>query len=568
METRRNPVYVVNRKGKPLDPTFRYGHVRKLMKEGKAVPISNEPFTIRLKYDTPDIVMGLYGGLDTGRENLGLAASKDDGECVYLSDVRTNNKSVKSNMADRAGFRRSRRRHDRQSKQCKAKHDGTEIQNGNDDTVRTKYACKAREVSYPGADNPVTHKVIQGKEGKFNNRKRPDGWITPSARQLVQVTVSSVKRMMKIMPIKELHVERVSFDFQKLENEDIRRWEYGKGPLYGFKDYKEYIYAEQHGKCLLCGKPIDQYHHINPQKNGKYDHVSNIAGLCKCCHDACHWDEETQEHLKELKAGTVQEYQVGLLNSVMPVLIEELDAICKENGIRLVITEGKETAETRKKYSLEKDHCIDAYAISISGRDGITDICVPNQVYMQRRFKKKSKNIISKLNRREYWHDGKCVAYNRHKAEDQTNDSLEEYMAKYAETHRKLECDRHFHELEIRPARRTYTYHKDGLRVVAHPGDLVSYTKKNKVKGNTKHKIVVAESVRADAEGGHVEYGGGKSFKSIYCKPVGSGCVQYIGTEMLTSVLAKAKTEQELAEKKRKVRLAKHRKDRKEKEAT
>ena len=140
-------------------------------------------------------------------------------------------------------------------------------------------------------------------------------------------------------------------------------------------------------------------------------------------------------------------------------------------------------------------------------------------------------------------------------------------MAKYAETHSKLECDRHFHELEIRPARRTYTYHKDGLRVVAHPGDLVSYTKKNKVKGNTKHKIVVAESVRADAEGGHVEYGGGKSFKSIYCKPVGSGCVQYIGTEMLTSVLAKAKTVQELAEKKRKVRLAKHRKDRKEKEA-
>ena len=108
METRRNPVYVVNRKGKPLDPTFRYGHVRKLMKEGKAVPISNEPFTIRLKYDTPDIVMGLYGGLDTGRENLGLAASKDDGECVYLSDVRTERDSegVVAGMTVRANSAR------------------------------------------------------------------------------------------------------------------------------------------------------------------------------------------------------------------------------------------------------------------------------------------------------------------------------------------------------------------------------------------------------------------------------------------------------------------------------
>jgi len=96
MSKQRTPVYVVNRKGKPLMPTFRFGHVRKLMKEGRAVPISNEPFTIRLKYDTPDITQELYGGVDTGRENIGLAASKEDGAGVYLSDVKTNNKSSRS----------------------------------------------------------------------------------------------------------------------------------------------------------------------------------------------------------------------------------------------------------------------------------------------------------------------------------------------------------------------------------------------------------------------------------------------------------------------------------------
>lgn len=556
MKTHKTPVYVVNRKGKPLDPTFRYGHVRKLMKAGKAVPISNEPFTIRLKYDTPDIVMGLYGGLDTGRENIGLAASDDKGKGVYLSDVRTNNKSVKSNMTDRAGFRRSRRRHDRQSKQRKANHDGTVIKNGDDDTVRTKHDCKSVKIAYPGADNPVTHKVIRGKEGKFNNRKRPEGWITPSARQLVQVTMNSVRRMTEIMPIKELHVERVSFDFQKLENENIKAWEYGKGPLYGFKNYKEYIYAEQHGKCLLCGAPIKEYHHISPQKDNKYDHVSNIAGLCKHCHDNYHQDEETQALLKEKKAGTVQEYLVGLLNSVMPVLIEELDKFCTQNSINLVVTEGKDTAATREKYGLEKDHCIDAYAISLSGRGDVTDTSVPDTVYMQRRFKKKSKNIISKLNKREYWHDGKCVAVGRHKAEDQTQDSLEEYMTKFAETHTKLECDRHFHELETRPAKRTYTFRKKRLKLVARPGDKVSYTKKNKTYGNTKHKIVIAESVRHDDEGGHVEYANGKSFKSIYCKPIGSGCVQYIGSEKLNKVIADAKKQQAKNKKKRTVKKA------------
>ena len=64
-------VYVVNRKGKPLMPTTRCGHVAKLLKSGKAVPICNEPFTIKLKYDTPDVVQPLYLGIDTGRENIG-----------------------------------------------------------------------------------------------------------------------------------------------------------------------------------------------------------------------------------------------------------------------------------------------------------------------------------------------------------------------------------------------------------------------------------------------------------------------------------------------------------------
>mgnify|MGYP000418626105 FL=1 len=64
-------------------------------------------------------------------------------------------------MQDRAGFRRERRRHDRQSKQRKAKHDGTEIKNGDDDTVRTKYFCKSVKISYPTADEAVTHKVIR-----------------------------------------------------------------------------------------------------------------------------------------------------------------------------------------------------------------------------------------------------------------------------------------------------------------------------------------------------------------------------------------------------------------------
>lgn len=93
MKYHRTPVYVISRLRKLLMPTYRFGHVRKLMEAGLAVPINNTPFTIRLKYDTPDITQALYGGGDTGRENIGTSASTEDGECVYLSDIRTNNKS-------------------------------------------------------------------------------------------------------------------------------------------------------------------------------------------------------------------------------------------------------------------------------------------------------------------------------------------------------------------------------------------------------------------------------------------------------------------------------------------
>ena len=88
-------VYVLNKKSKPLMPTSRCGHVRKLLKEKKAVPVCNNPFTIRLKYETPDIVQDLYLGIDTGRENIGIAVSKESGDCVYLAELETKNKSIK-----------------------------------------------------------------------------------------------------------------------------------------------------------------------------------------------------------------------------------------------------------------------------------------------------------------------------------------------------------------------------------------------------------------------------------------------------------------------------------------
>lgn len=554
-------IYVISKQRKPLMPTRNHCKVRHLLKEGKAVAIYSNPFTIRLKYDVPGYTQPVHEGIDTGRENIGDAASLEDGKCVYLADVKTNNKSVKHQMAERAGFRRERRRHDRQSKQRKAIHDGTEMKDGDDDVCRSKIECKSKKVKYPGAENPVTHKVIQGKEGKFNNRKRPEGWITPSARQLVQATLNEVKQTAKILPVSHLHVERVSFDFQKLENENIKAWEYGKGPLYGYKSYKDYINDCQDGKCLICGKnKIQYYHHINPQKNGKYDHVSNIAGLCYDCHygpEGVHNCQETADRLEELKAAARQKYQVGLLNSVMPVLLDELHDYCDEHGIQMFVTDGKQTAATRRAYGLKKDHCIDAYAISLSDRIVDKDNVAPDDViYMKRRFKKKSKGIIAKRNQRTYELDGKIIACNRHKATDQKEDSLEEFMSKLAETHTEKECNQLMHKLVIHPAKRTYTYRKAGKVPPAHPGDLIAYEKHNKTYRNTKRQVFIAVSVeysesvykkngviRTEREW-KISYGDdNKARKAKYCRPIGSGSLQTIGVERTSVHIAKVEAD-------------------------
>ena len=526
-------VYVLNKKGKPLMPTTRCGKVHKLLKEGKAVPVCNNPFTIRLKYETPDIVQSLTVGIDTGRENIGVAVSDEEGNCLYFAELTTSNKSIKKRMSERAKHRRSRRRHNRQSKQRKAKFDNTEIQNGDDDKVRTKHDCKSAKVSYPGMDETITHKVIKGKEAKFNNRKRKDDWITPSARQLIQMHMLLIKEISKFLPIDSVAIERVCFDFQKLENENIRNWEYGKGKLYGYKDYKEYINDVQNDRCLVCGKKhIEYYHHIIQKKNGGTDKVSNIAGLCYDCHygpEGVHNCQETKDRLIELKNELNKSYKISLLNSVMPKLIEELTIYCDENNIQLTITDGKITTNTRNQLQLDKEHHIDAYCISLINKTAKSKI-MPSKIYKLQRFKKKSGNNINALNKREYYLDDKLVAINRHKATDQKNDSLEEFITKYRETHSEKEVQQLMHKIVIKPAKRTYTYHKEDRVCSFHVGDTIFYKKKNKIKGNTKTKVFVCTGIKLPKDYNEAQLDDGtKNKKMKFCKVLKSGCIACIG---------------------------------------
>ena len=237
-----NIVYVLNKDGKPLMATTRGGRVRYLLKEKKARVVSSTPFTIQLNYDTPDVTQDLILGIDPGRTNIGVAVVKEDGSCVFSAHLETRNKDVPVLMQKRAGFRRSHRTLDRRKKrQRRAKAAGTTVANNSIERL------------LPGYEKPIVCNYIRNKEARFNNRKRPAGWLTPTANHLLQTHINLIAKVAKFLPITKVVVELNRFDFMAMDNPNIRRWEYQQGPLYGKGSVEDAVYTQQDGHCLFCG---------------------------------------------------------------------------------------------------------------------------------------------------------------------------------------------------------------------------------------------------------------------------------------------------------------------------
>lgn len=118
-------VYVLNKDGKPLMPTTRGGHIRHLLKEKKARVVRTNPFTIKLVYETDDVVQPLYLGIDPGRTNIGVAVVKVDGTAVFTAHLETRNKEIPKLMVKRKEHRQGRRHYRRCKRQRRAAAHGT-----------------------------------------------------------------------------------------------------------------------------------------------------------------------------------------------------------------------------------------------------------------------------------------------------------------------------------------------------------------------------------------------------------------------------------------------------------
>ena len=303
-------VYVQDINGEPLMPTTRYGKVRRLLKENKAVVVNLCPFTIRLTYITTNYKQEVTLGVDAGTRHIGLSATTKSNE-LYASEV-----ILRSDIVDLLATRREQRRTRR---------------------GRLRY-----------------------RKPRFNNRaksKRP-GWVAPSVRYKIDAHLKAVERICSILPISRIVVEVVQFDTQKINNPDISGKEYQEGDQLGFWNVREYVLARDGHKCQHCkGRskdPILNVHHIESRKTGG-DSPSNLITLCETCHKAYHRGDI---NLKAKRGKSLRDA------AVMGIMKWKLYDALKSIYPNINMTFGYITKYNRIHNNIEKSHVSDAFTIS------------------------------------------------------------------------------------------------------------------------------------------------------------------------------------------------------------
>lgn len=407
--------YILNKDGQPLMPSKRCRHIKNLIKSGLAKKISSKPFTVQLLYDCPNGKQNLILGIDPGRTNIGATVVRDTGEPVFSAQVTTRNKDVPKLMAERKAFRMAHRNLGRRKVRCRrAKAAGTLSPKG--DFKRL----------LPGCSKPITCKGIKNKEARFNNRKVPKGWLTPTANRLLLTHINMIKKFQKFLPITDVVLEVNKFSFMELDNPNIKKWEYSKGALYGKGSVKNAVFELQNGHCLFCDNHIVHYHHVVPRHRGGSETLDNRVGLCERHHHLMHTDEKWSDKLSKIKQGLNKKYgALSILNQIIPRLMQEISNTFPEHTFA---TDGYSTKEFREDNNILKDHYFDAYCIACSILNNPT-VKLPDTPYQIRQFRRHDRRACNQaMLNRNYYLGGKLVATNRHKATEQKTDSLEEYV--------------------------------------------------------------------------------------------------------------------------------------------
>jgi hypothetical protein len=307
-------VYVLSISGKPLmSCSNSIGRI--LLKENKARVKSKLPFVIQLNYVTTEYTQPLTHGVDTGSDKIGSAVVKDNGDVVYLAEIKIHN-DIARKMKQRSKYRRSRR------------------------FRKTRY----RQARWLNRKNSI-------KKDRFS----------PTMISKFHSHDKEINYVKSILPISKLILETATFDAHALKNPEVRENKvlYQQGLNYGFANTKAYVLDRDNYCCQNCkAKKVGlQVHHIVYRSNGGSDEASNLITLCGVCHDNVHNNSLVLNVRGKLKSNLKHATQ---MNSIRKQMLRRYP--------KAIETFGFETKEHRQLQGLSKEHYNDAISIASEGR--------------------------------------------------------------------------------------------------------------------------------------------------------------------------------------------------------
>ena len=438
-------IYILTPDGKPLMPTRRFKKIRHLLKIKQAIIACYKPFTVKLCYEPETcITQRVIDGTDPGRTNIGACCITETGNIFYADVTITRNKEVPKNMKKRKLCRMASRRGERKIRKRRARKNKTLM----------KGKQKQRHLPGYGDDKTVTVKDIINTEARFLNRKRSEKWLTPTAHHLVQTHLNGLKNRMKRLPITDAVIELNKFAFMAMDNPNIKRWQYQQGPLYQKGAVKNAVSEMQDHHCLFCKKPIDEYHHHEPQHRNGSNTIANIVGLCDKHHKLVHNDQIWSDKLDTKHTALTKKYgALSIINQAIPFI---LDGYVKILGVDHVhVTDGYTTYQLRNQLCLPKNHDQDAYAIAASILETPTTPDTFESLTV-RQFRRHDRAMIKSQTERIYRLNGEIVAKNRRKRTDQKDDSLVEWYQKTIREHGRATATLWRSQLIVTKSQRRY----------------------------------------------------------------------------------------------------------------
>jgi 5-methylcytosine-specific restriction endonuclease McrA len=329
-------VFVLDQGHRPLMPCHP-ARARELLRKGRAMVHRMTPFTIRLKDRLLENseVTGVELRIDPGSKGSGIAVTD---HVVRIGQITGEDFSARRGLFA-----------------LELQHRGPQIHKA----MMQRSARRRRR----------RNSNLRHRAPRHANRTRPEGWLPPSLQHRVDTTVSWATRLTRYAPVREIHVETVSFDVHALSKGErkLDGVEYQQGTLVGF-EVRQYLLEKWGRVCTYCGatdRPL-QIEHIQPRSQGGSDRISNLTLACGPCNEAkgnrpledflALKPEKLEKILKQAKAPL---RDAAVMNSTRWRLQTALEQL----GVPVHSWSGGRTKYNRTTHRMGKSHTLDALAI-------------------------------------------------------------------------------------------------------------------------------------------------------------------------------------------------------------